>query len=117
MKFRAKNLIELLHFYHSIDADFQVSAGHKLRVALNYADYDGAGIALSQGGRLSVVPPSCSWYSVSIMRALFYPLIFSFSLAILTCDFRSDALQRGDGKCNMDCMTAACNWDDGGGCL
>ena len=53
----------------------------------NAAKQDGGGISLAQGAILSVDTPTCGSACQSTMRA--------------------------NGLCDLACMTAGCNWDDG----
>jgi hypothetical protein len=61
---------------------FQVEFSHRLVVFNNSAGLDGGGIFLDIGGKLQVMEEGCD------------------------CDI----LTRGNGQCDIECMTRGCNW-------
>jgi cysteine-rich repeat protein/predicted outer membrane repeat protein len=65
-------------------AKLYVAAHHSVMIQENEADTDGGGIALGQGAQVTVAPPACSDKCLSVMR--------------------------GNEQCNVECLTAGCNW-------
>ena len=65
-------------------AKLYVAAHHSVMIQENEADTDGGGIALGQGAQVTVAPTPCSDQCFSVMR--------------------------GNGDCDVECMTAGCNW-------
>ena len=63
----------------------QVAFNHRLLIVRNFANLDGGGVMISDGGQLSVLDEECP---------------------LTVCD---PAL-RGNGVCDLHCMSRACNW-------
>jgi predicted outer membrane repeat protein len=70
-----------LHAWNSVLVDF----GHRLLLLNNSAALDGGAISLEAGSVLTVLDEGCP---ASIC----------------------DSLSRGNGQCDPECMTRACNW-------
>ncbi len=63
----------------------KIAYNHRITFISNTAEYDGGGLMISDGAQVVVVDEACP-------RSV------------------CDAASRGDGICDLTCMTRACNW-------
>jgi len=74
-------------FGFSSYATLTIDLGHTLLLEDNFCKLDGGGVALTQGAQMTVTSAKCPSTCPGVLRK--------------------------NGVCNLQCMTAGCNWDDG----